>query len=234
MKALKLLFLTLLVTTLQVQAQDEPQPLLSSNQRSVSVTGTGGVQAVPDTATITLGVETRARSASEALRENSAAQSALLEVLSEAGIADTDVQTAGLNLYSVYSNRDDSSEVAGYSVSNTVNVQVRDLDSLGALIEDVVAVGGNTFQGLSFGVSDPGAYLVQARAAAVEDARAKAQQLADLTGASLGDVLTIRDVSYSDVTPISYGARAAEFDSVPVAEGSQEISVTVEISWFLE
>ena len=233
---LKLLLLTLLVMPLQVQAQDEPQPPLESNStRSISVTGTGSVQVVPDMATITLGVETRRETASEALQENNTAQSALLDVLKEAGIADTDVQTAGLNLYSIYGERSDlSSEVTGYTVSNTVSVQVRDLNSLGALIEDVVAVGGNNFQGLSFGVSDPTPYRTQARVAAVEDARAKAEQLAELTGASLGNVLTIRDVSYSDVTPKSYGARVAEFDSVPVAEGSQEINVTVEISWFLE
>lgn len=240
------LILLLIFTFSPIHAQEEapmppqptpPQPMSPQNERSISVTGVGSVETPPDTATITLGVETRSSSAQEALSENSAAQSALLDVLSEAGIAETDIQTDGLSLYPVYGNRDelatDGTDVSGYSVSNTVSVRVRDLDGLGSVLEEVVAVGGNSLQGLSFSVADPAPFEVQARELAFENARAKAQQLAELSGASLGEVVSVQE-SLSRNAPQPYAARAADFESVPIAQGSQTISVNVEVSWRLE
>lgn len=202
------------------------------SQRAVTVTGSGSVAATPDVALVTLGVETRADSAGAALDRNSVAAEALLDALKGGGVEAADIQTSTLALQPLYDPEpsDAAPAVIGYLATNTVAVRVRALDSLGALLDAAVASGGNTVQGVVFEVSDPGPQLDQARERAVQDARDKAERLATLTGARLGEVLTIFDMNVGVPLP----AQSFELKAVPVEAGSLTLTVTVQISWRLE
>jgi uncharacterized protein YggE len=110
-----------------------------------------------------------------------------------------------------------------------VYVTVRDLTSLGALLDATVQSGAKSINSISFDVADKTDALSQARQAAVEAARKQADELASATSVTLGDVQTI---SYYDSTPspISYrGAVADMASSVPIEAGSMQITTTVTI-----
>lgn len=209
----------------------------------VSVTGLGEVSAAPDTAFIQSGVVTQGPTAREALDANSAAMGQLIATLKEAGIAERDIQTSGfsVNPNYVYSDQRDSSgyaqppKIDGYQVSNNVTVRIRDLDSLGAVLDQQVSVGANQINGVSFAVADTTALYDEARKAAFADAKRKAELYAGLAGEELGDVLSITEQQGYSAPPQPLQMRATmaydEVAKVPVAGGELSFSVNVQITW---
>ena len=207
----------------------------------ISITGTGEVTAAPDTAFVSSGVTTQATTAREALDANSAAMTELLATLEAAGIAARDVQTSGFSVSPnyVYSDaRDDSGyqlppKIVGYQVSNTVTVRVRDLDSLGSVLDQAVTVGANTISGVTFTVADPSDLYDEARRAAFADARKKAELYAEVAGEELGDLVSITESqSYEAPQPFMMKARdEMAASAVPVATGELSFQINVQIGW---
>jgi uncharacterized protein YggE len=116
--------------------------------------------------------------------------------------------------------------------ANTVRVRVNDLEALGGLLDSVVAAGANTIEGIELEVEDPAAMLDQARAGAWVDARHKAEQLAKLAGARLGEVLAISESSGMP-RPMMAEAVMAKSAAVPIEPGTQTVSVAVQVTWRL-
>lgn len=208
----------------------------------MTLTGTGVVRAAPDMATISTGVVTQALTAREALDANTAAMEQLIGVLRGAGLESRDIQTSDFSVSPqyVYSDRRDERgyslppEISGYQVSNSVTIAVRDLDSLGAVLDQAVSVGANTINGISFSVSDPEKLLEQARRRAFEDARAKASTYADAAGVALGNIESITEQdNISAPQPMMARANfdAVMAESVPVEAGELSYSVIATITW---
>ncbi|MCD7060212.1 SIMPL domain-containing protein [Pelagibacterium xiamenense] len=213
---------------------DDPQMVLS---------GTGTVLATPDMATITTGVTTQAETARAALDANTAAMDELIGVLQSAGLAPRDIQTSDFSVSPqyVYSDRRDESgftpppEIAGYQVSNAVTITVRDLDSLGAVLDQAVTVGANTINGISFSVADTAEIMAQARRRAVEDAIKKADIYADAAGITLGDIVSITEQPQGGAPQPMMARAEMAFDSaVPVQAGEMSYEVTATLTWEIE
>ncbi|KPV48976.1 hypothetical protein SE17_35190, partial [Kouleothrix aurantiaca] len=130
----------------------------------------------------------------------------------------------------------DGRQVTGYRVSNTVTVTIRNLDSAGALLDQVVQAGANSIYGINFSVADTNALMEQARKAAVADAKARAGQLAAAGGATVGDVLVISENVSAPPVPMPMMDRAAAAEggaAVPVQAGEQTLSVDVQATFAL-
>ena len=220
--------------------------MAQSPSPSLTVQGIGEVRAAPDLAMISTGVTTQAETAREALDLNSGAMEELIAVLTGAGIAERDIQTSNfsVNPRYAYSDQPDADgyrqppRITGYEVANTVTIIVRDLDGLGAVLDQAVSVGANTIRGISFALDDDTAALEAARRQAVEDAVAKAQTYADAAGVALGEITSIRE-GY-DMAPPQPMMRAeiASYDmvaqAVPVRGGELTYTVTTTITWALD
>lgn len=206
-------------------------PAFAESPRQISVSGEGRIAAVPDMATVQIGVNREAETASEALAAASEAARAMLEELAAAGIEPRDVQTSGLTLNPQWDhrpNREDGPRITGYMAANSVTVRVRDLADLGDVLDATVASGANNFGGLSFGLAAPDALRAEARAAAVEDARGRAQDLADAAGVALGPVQSIEEPDSGSRPPsVMMRADMAMESAVPVAPGEMEVSARV-------
>lgn len=206
-----------------------------SNMPQIVVIGTGEVKVEPDIAIITIGVETKAPTTQEALAQNSAQAQAIIERIRQMGVEAKDIQTTGINIYPFYDEQ--GQNIIGYTVSNMVNVTIRNIAQAGDLIDQVVQVGANRLYGVSFGVSDTEAVMAQAREAAVANARARAEQMARASGTSLGRVLFITENFGASPIPVpmmadAYGAPAAR-SAPPVQPGQQTYSATVQITFEL-
>lgn len=212
----------------------------------MTLTGTGVVRAAPDMATIMTGVVTQAETARDALDANTAAMEQLVEVLRAAGLESRDIQTSDFNVSPqyVYSDQRDERgytlppEISGYQVSNTVTIAVRDLEKLGAVLDQAMSVGANTINGISFSVAAPDKLIEDARRRAFEDARAKALTYADAAGVTLGDIENISEQQdYAAPRPQMVRAAYAEAASsapVPVEAGELTYSVTATVTWSIE
>lgn len=210
----------------------------------ISVTGTGEVSAAPDTAFINSGVTTQGATAREALDANTKAMNDLLATLKEAGIEARDVQTSGFSVSPNYVYTDARDEngytlppkINGYQVYNTVNVRIRDLATLGAVLDKQVTVGANTINGITFSVADPSKLYDEARKAAFADAKEKATLYAEAAGETLGLLKSVSEgQTYDQPQPYTMKAELAAAPSdVPVATGELSFSVNVQVTWAVE
>lgn len=202
----------------------------------ISVTGEGRVTAVPDMAVVQVGVQEQARDASIALRAVSEGLEAVLADLAEAGVAASDVQTSSVSVSPVYDRRQAADPVlTGYVASSSLSVKVRDLDTLGGILDDVVGSGANQLNGLSLTLADPAPMRDDARRLAVADARAKAELYAEAAGVSLGRIVSLSDGSSPSPVPMQRFAMAeAAAMDVPIATGELDLVQGVAITFEIE
>jgi len=201
-------------------------------QRSMTVVGVGHVEAVPDMAVVTLGVQDQAKTAKAATEAMSRAAGAMLDKIRSAGIADRDVQTSGLDLFPVYdrgSTPGADQVLVGFRASTSLTLRVRKLDGLGGLLDQLVSAGANTVQGISFDVSGRDALMDEARAAAVADALRKAKLYADSAGVVLGDILSIRESDSADGPRPTMRAATMAMAAVPIAAGETSVESTITV-----
>lgn len=206
-----------------------------SEQRSISVSGTGEATGAPDIATVNVGVQTLAPTAIEASKQNEALVSRVMAALKKSGIADRDLQTAD---YSIWPEQRHDPKgtgdvtITGYRVNNTVRVVVRDLDRLGGTLGAITSAGANTINGIQFGIDDTAALESRAREAAMADARAKAEALAKLAGVELGEVLTLSMSSGGGYPrPMARMAMADVAAAPSISTGEMSVSVNVQVSY---
>jgi len=206
------------------------------SERTVSVSGAGEATVKPDVAILRLGVQTEAEDASAALSQNSARMQALVDVLKEAGVADKDIQTQTVRLQPRYERREEAGEpqVIGYTATNIAEVRASEIEMLGALLDAAVEAGGNRIERIRFEAEDADAFLDEAREAAWHDARHKAQQLAELSGSELGDVLTISESAHPPRPVVQSFEVEAAAASAPIEPGVQTIEVNIQVTWLLQ
>jgi hypothetical protein len=205
--------------------------------RSMYVNGTGQVTLVPDIATINIGVHTEADLVTDALDENTAQAHDIAETLQNLGVEAKDIQTSNFNVYPSdrYDPMTGQIESTYFAVDNTVTVIVRDLTSLGEVLTAVVNAGANNIYGITFNVEDHEAAIAEARQLAIEDAKDKAQTIADEAGVELGELLSIN--VYSGSTPVAYyDAKGGAYteSAVPVSAGTLTITIECSLTYELK
>lgn len=202
----------------------------SDSPRTITVTAEGAVFVAPDIAFVTIGVTERKPTAQEALAAMSSATAQVLERLGSADIAAEDMQTARLSLHPYFENSSISRgpKIAGFEASTTLNVRVRELQSVGQVLDAVVQDGANRLGGIRFDVEEPEPHLDLARQAAVVRAREKAELLALAAGVQLGDLLMLTEQSTQNRGPLQMEMMMDAGSSVPVAEG--ELSLTAHVT----
>ncbi|MCH2093753.1 MAG: SIMPL domain-containing protein [Rhodobacteraceae bacterium] len=201
----------------------------------ISVVGEGRAAAIPDMASISFGVATRAKDAGAAMSATSAKIEAVIVTLQGYGLERRDVQTSSLSVTTVYETRPSGQAqpaIAGYEARNTLTVRVRDLDILGDVLDAVLSAGVNEMYGLQFGLQDPEPVLEKARRNAVADAQRRASAFADAAGLTLGAVLTMTEAGASSPR-FEVAAMSARASSVPVAEGEAEMIARITIVYDL-
>jgi hypothetical protein len=210
-----------------------------SQQTGVWVSGTGKVTAVPDVAILSLGVEAQEKTVKEAQSEAASAMTAVVAALKTNGVADKDIQTQWYNISPVMKWVEDTNEqiTIGYKVSNMVTAKIRDISKAGTIIDAVAEAGGNLtrINSISFTVDDPTAYYNQAREKAMQDANAKAEQMATLAGITLGKPTYISESGGYIPTPY-YLKDYAEGGSAstPISPGELDITLSVQVAYAIE
>jgi uncharacterized protein len=197
--------------------------------RSITATGSGAALSTPNRAAFSFGVATQARSAAAALNGNNAEMRKVIDALKRAGVAARDLQTSSVSLSPRYS--PNGEDIVGFTASNTVNATIRNPSRSGAVIDAAVGAGANQVYGPSFTRSDETVLYRRALAAAVANARGKAQTLAGAAKVRLGRLLSIVESSAGPV-PLAEKAAAARDVGAPIEPGTQRIeaSVTVEFA----
>jgi len=205
-----------------------------SQTGTIVVSGTGRVAVEPDVAELRLGVAISRETVAEARSEAAATMSAILAAIREAGVAERDIRTAMLSVQPRYDYRDGQAPaLAGYDLSNVVEVTVRELAAVGDVIDGSLRAGATSLDGLAFQVADPSGAEAAARTAAVADARAKAEVLAAAAGIRIAGVADIVEGGAPPSFPLAKAARMslAADSGTPVAAGTTDVVVTVTVTF---
>ncbi|HEY2344387.1 MAG TPA: SIMPL domain-containing protein [Xanthomonadaceae bacterium] len=148
----------------------------------------------PDVATIQAGVVTRNVDASVAMRENAQRMSAVVAALKQAGVVERDIQTSSIGLQPQYTESSKQPpRISGYEARNSVTLRLRDMGRIGDVLAALVRLGANQIEGPSFAVDKPDEALDEARRAAVQQARDRAQLYADAAGLKVRRIVSISE-----------------------------------------
>jgi uncharacterized protein YggE len=211
----------------------------SPPEHTITVTGAGTATVSPDVADVRLGVLVSRPTVKEARSVAAARMTAVIAAVKKLGIADKDIQTTTISLQPNYdyTNNGNPPRITGYSLSNGIAVTVRNLDQTGDVIDDSLAAGATTLDGVGFRVADPAAAETQARTDAMSQAKASADTLAKSAGVSISGVASISEVATPVPGPIYFGraalGAAAPDQATPVQPGTTDVTITVTVSYLI-
>ena len=196
---------------------------------TLNLTADGEVKAAPDQATITLGVQTKAATAGQAMAGNAAQMNQVMAALRRAGLGERDIQTSNINLSAQYDyEQNQPPRLTGYMASNDVTITVGELRRLGAILDAVVAAGANQINGISFGLKDPLTAEDAARRAAVTALKAKADLYAQATGYHVARLVNLSEGGGYSPGPVRAMALAKPVGApTPVSAGELTVRISV-------
>ena len=164
---------------------------------------------MPDQALFRAGVEVTADTVKEATRRNSEIMQAIVAALTGMGVAEKDIQTSNfsINLERGFERFPQSEGAAAeeqtrYRASNMVQVTARDIAKVSDLLDATIDAGANNIWGVEFTISETGSLESDARSESMQDARARAEELAELAGVTLGPVVSVSEAFTGFPSPL--------------------------------
>ncbi len=207
----------------------EPAP------RTITMTGEGEVSAAPDEAVVSGGAVTQAKSASDAVAQNSEIMNRVFAGLTKLGIARKAIATYGFSVEPQYPPANEKNPqphvIIGYEVTNGINVTLDDVTRAGAVLDALIEAGANQSAGVAFRIKNPKPLLDEARAKAGRDALERARIYAKAVGAVLGPVRSIQEGYGRIANGVELVVVTAQRRGVPIEAGAQSVSATVTVVW---
>jgi uncharacterized protein YggE len=208
----------------------------------------------PDEASITVGTQAKASTATAAVAANKVKTEKLLAAIRAAGIRERDIQTQGIQLQPDYRwdrqpDGNGHQTLVGYIASNSVQIKTRDIDKLTLLLDTLTTAGADTVYGPNFGISDPAPLRKEARIRAMARGQAEATEYARNNGYTSVRLLSVEEgVSYRGTDIVVTGGRIAQASAPPppppppaperdggiVAPGQLETGVTLNLLYRME
>ncbi|MFH1769516.1 MAG: SIMPL domain-containing protein [Parcubacteria group bacterium] len=225
-----------------------------TTQNVVSFSGQGTVYAVPDVAIVRLSIVTEADTSEDAQEENSEKSQDVIDYLKSKDIDKEDIKTTGYNIYPKYGSDEAvgrggggsaeiypylpqpvSQSIVGYTVTESIEVKIRDLDIVSEILDGVVDEGANRVDSFRFDIDDPDELQAEARELAIEDAKKKARELEDQVGLDLGKIVNFNEgyMGYPMYDSAVYmeAGRGGGGSMPSIEPGENEVTVNVTLTY---
>jgi len=202
---------------------------------NIAVSAVGEAYVTPDRAMLSVAVESQAETAAKAGADNAAKQTRVIDAVKATGIAAAQIRTSGYNVFPEYAQSTGKGpRVTGYRANNTVQIEVRNLEAVGKVIDAALAAGANNIGAVSLYASNTDAARREALQKAVAKARAEAEAAATAAGGSLGALLDLIVDPYGMPQPLvrqdmAMAARVAA--PTPVESGEILVQVVARVRW---
>ena len=196
----------------------------------------GKVQGTPDTLTVSASMEATAPDITAALNQTSQRQQAVITALGGAGVDKKDISTSQVSLQPQYNI--DGSTISGYRASNSIEVKIRKIDTASNILSLIANTGGEAtrINSINYSIEDDSQLVKDARTRAFNDAKDRADQYAQLSGLTLGKVISISETTGATPPPPPTPMpmpRAAMAEAVPLEPGQQTVGFSVTVVWEL-
>ncbi|WP_058485055.1 SIMPL domain-containing protein [Defluviitalea phaphyphila] len=204
-----------------------------NNINTITARGQGTIKVKPDIAYITMGVRTEHEDAETAQSDNAKKMDEVINALKEMGIEERDIQTSNYSIYPQYDYEAKGGErIIGYTVENTVNVTIRDINKVGEVLDTGVEKGANVSRGIQFSVSNTEEYYKKALKQAIENAKGKAEAMGEAINVSIKNPISVTELS-SGGNNIIYADQELLQNKVnletPISIGELDINASVEV-----
>jgi uncharacterized protein YggE len=194
----------------------------------MTVHGKGSVRAVPDKASIILGVVTEGSKLKSIQQENARTMNQILGSLKRLGIDDKDIGTQSYDIDLIYDYINNKQVFKGYRVRNTIKVSLDDVQKAGEVIDAAVSSGANLAENIEFTVSDQDALYRRALSLAVLDAAENAAAIEKTLDIVLDRIPVNITEEVSSLIPIGVKASVKAYGSAtPVKPGLIDITANV-------
>jgi hypothetical protein len=209
----------------------------SSTASTITVTGFGKAQANPDRASISVGVNVVEEDIARAVDESNEIIARITDAVMELGVEEADIRTINFSIWTEEQwDRETGlrKEENLYRVDGTIQININDTEMIGRILEVSIANGANNVYGLNFGIQDPSSQAAEARVRALEDARQRAEQIAQELGVTLGEVQSAVEIPDASGIPFF---ESAEFgmgggsDQPPISEGSMTVTIMMKVTF---
>ena len=230
---MKRLFLILtVVAAMSLQAQEQKM------QPQISVSGEGQVKVIPDEAVLSIAVETKGEASAKVKKDNDVVIDKVLKYLKTTKINQKDIKSERVSLYPQY---DYTKKKNYYMASQTINITLRDLSQYEVIMDELVKLGVNRVNGVTFQSSEIEKLRSEARVLAIKDAQKKASDYAGALGQKVGKAIMVSDTSQPYYNPPIFrnvmmmeAKVASDGGQETIAVGEIEIKTNVNITFILE
>ncbi len=229
--------------------------LPGNTPHEIQVSGSGTAFGKPDVATVSFGVTTEALKSQDAVNKNNEAMNKILAAIKTSGVEDKDIQTIAYNLSPQYDypriltpTKANSAGIAtppvyvqggrvfsGYSLNQQVMVKIRNFDKISEILDKATSNGATNVSDLQFKIDDPDKVQAEARAMAIEDAKAKIKDITRQSGLHVGKLVNISEGYNNYPQPMPYASGSALKDSANVAPqiqtGQQQVDSSVTLTY---
>lgn len=197
---------------------------ISAQSSSVTVEGNAQISVVPDRASLNLSVELDGRDLSAMTKRVAEATNAFLKLTDDLNIKRNDVMTSGVNINPRYryENKTGRRIFDGYNISRSIQVDLKDINQLGSIIERSTVQGINNIAAPIFRASQEDQIIQNLHTLAVQDALKRAEALIEPLNASVGKALKIDASSIQSISPPMMEMRALDMNS-SLAEQSYSV-----------
>lgn len=206
---------------------------------TITVEGQGKVYVTPDIAVARMGVTTESEKSEEAVSKNNEKMNNIIKEIKAMGIEDKDIETVNYSLYPKYDYSGGRDTIIGYTLSQEINIKVRDFNQVSAVIQKATSLGANTINQLTFSVDNPEKAKNEAMQLAIEKAKEKAEVMAKASGLRLGKLVNVYEGGSGGGTIPLYAEKSMGMgggDSSPAPDiqaGQQEIVVNMSLVYRL-
>jgi len=202
----------------------------SEEVNTIIVSGIGFTHATPDLALLTMGVRTESRNAQDAQQQNADKMNSVMDALKASGIAEGDVKTISYRLEPIMRYDEKTPVLVGYQAENVIQVTLKDITKAGKIIDVSVSAGANIVQSIQFTTTNERLNELRssAIAAAIQDARQKAETIAKSLGVELIGPTEVSLVAGYEPRPLVYELKGAE---TPILPGELELSISVQVTY---
>jgi len=208
----------------------------SKSKISINVHGTATVYAKPDIATLSFGITKEGEKASVVYGDVTANMNKIIKSLKDLGIPSDDIKTLSINVYPkyIYDPKTGKSSIDGFTAQVSLEVKVRNMDLSGKVVDTAFQNGANTFNNITFSVSNIDEYYNKALVKAISQAKTKAKLIADSYGVSLGNPVKVTEnVTSNDIYLPIYrsDAKVAAQGATQIESGQVEIRAEVNVEY---
>ena len=202
------------------------------NQQTVKVTGEAALQATPDQAIITIGVQTENIDPKLAQQENAQTISEIITILKQLGIAESKIKTSDYRIDPQYNYIEGKEIFKNYKVHHMLQIKTKDIEKVGSIIDAAVKHGANSVSNIHFSLANSESYYNQALTIALNNAYEKATTLTRAIDAHLHPIpIQIEELS-APTPPVIYQATSyVKASSTPVMPGELQITATIRVEY---